>query len=242
MNRWGVAVVLQLLMVIPAMLMVPLMNEYLSAIYQGVDVNVVFAQSQYVGQFLWGFFGTIFFGVLATTAMMIAFASKTKISLAVALTSAVHQYIPVLYTSFLAGLAVVLALIPVQLLNYWYATMAYSGLTIDGSAVTALRAIMTIALVALMIPALIVVVWVMYAPLAVALKETAGGFTAIMFAKHKVHKHVWQIVWRMVGAIVLFQIVTISVSTLPVASFVVPFVMMILIIAFFVGLYKEIRA
>jgi hypothetical protein len=229
-------------MVVPALLMLPLIMEYQDAIDQGVDTNMALAQSVNIGTFLWGFFGTTLFGVLGSTAMMILFAAKKKVSLAVALTSAVRRYIPVLYTSFLSGLAIALAFLPAQLLNSWYMNTLSSGLVVDGSGMDALRIIIVIAVIALMIPPVIIAVWVMYAPMAVALKETTAGFTALMFAKNLTHKHAWQIVWRMIGALILFQVVSMSVSTLPIAWYAIPFILMILIVAFFVELYKEIRA
>ncbi len=100
---------------------------------------------------------------------------------------------------------------------------------------------MLIAVVALLIPAAIVATWVMYAPLAVALKASPSGFTALMSSKQLVHKHVWQVFWRVLGSMVLFQIVSVSVSTLPYASYLVPFAFSIIIIAFFVELYKELQ-
>lgn len=240
LDRWGVAVLLELLMIIPAMLMIPLIIEYISAMEQGLDTTAVLANSAYAGEFLFGFFGSIFFGVLGMTAMMIAFASKKKISLLVALTDAVRRYIPVLYTSVLAGLAVAVSFIPEQLLNYWYAAVR-STLPVSGAGLSALDITVFVALIALMIPALIVSVWVMYAPLAVALREVSGGFTALLFSKQIVHNHIWSLVWRIVGALVLFEVLSITVSSLPLAGVLVPFVLMILTIAFFVELYKELR-
>lgn len=240
LDRWGVAVVLELLMMIPAMLMIPLVIEYISALEQGVDTNLVLANSAYSGEFLFGFFGSIFFGILGMTAMMIAFASKKKISLLVALTEGVKRYIPVLYTSILAGLLVAVSFIPEQLLNYWYAAVR-SSLPVSGAGLSALDIVVFVALVALMIPALIVAIWVMYAPLAVALREVSGGFSALMFSKEIVHKHIWSLAWRIVGALILFEVISISVNTLPLASVLVPFLLMILTIAFFVELYKELR-
>ena len=81
----------------------------------------------------------------------------------------------------------------------------------------------------------------MYAPLVVALKAAPAGFTAIMFAKEAVHHHVWQIVWRMIGSMALFRIVSESVESLSYASYIVPFALSIIIIAFFVELYKELQ-
>lgn len=239
-QRWGIAVVLQLLMIIPALLMIPLALTYMSAVNLGEDVVTTIANSPYTVEFLMGFFGTIFFGILATTAMMIAFASKKKITLMVALTSAAKRYIPVLYTSFLAGLAVAVAFIPAQLLNYWYSAVGAS-LPVSGGGRTAVDVVVFVAVVALMIPAVIVSVWVMYAPLAVALKETPSGLTAILFSKAMVHKHIWSIVWRMVGVLIFFEAVSISVSALPIAGAVVPLILVMLTVAFFVELYKELR-
>ncbi|HSX24928.1 MAG TPA: hypothetical protein VLG69_03105 [Candidatus Andersenbacteria bacterium] len=239
-SRWGVAVVLELIMLIPAMLMIPLVLEYLSAVYQNVDTNQVLANSIYTGQFIWGFFGTILFGVLSMTAMIIAFAAKKPISLLVALTSAVRRYIPVLYTSILASLVVVLSFLPAELLQIWY-TALRSSLPISGSGLTAVDVVVLVAFIALLIPALIVSIWVMYAPLAVALKEVSGGFTALWFSKEIVQQHMWSLAWRVIGTLVLFEIVSLSVSVLPLAAVIVPFVLMILTIAFFVELYKELR-
>ncbi|MEO6077999.1 MAG: hypothetical protein ABIP54_04385, partial [Candidatus Andersenbacteria bacterium] len=73
-ERWGVVTLLQLLTVIPAFLMLPLALTYMSAMYQGVDTTYAVATSPYTVEFLIGFFGAIFFGVLSMTAMMIVFA------------------------------------------------------------------------------------------------------------------------------------------------------------------------
>ena len=240
LNRWGVAVVLELLMVIPAMLMIPLTLEYISAIEQGVDTNAVLANSIYATEFFFGFFGAIFFGILGMTAMMIAFAAKKKISLLVALTEGVKRYIPVLYTSILAGLTVAVSFIPAELLNYWYMAVR-DTLPVSGSGLAALDIVVFVAFVALLIPACIVSIWVMYAPLAVALREVSGGFTALLFSKQIVHKHIWSLAWRVVGTLILFEALSIAASALPIAAALVPFVLMILTIAFFVELYKELR-
>lgn len=240
LDRWGVVVVLELLMIIPAMLMIPLVVEYISALEQGVDTTAVLANSAYAGEFLFGFFGSIFFGVLGMTAMMIAFASKKKVSLLVALTDAVKRYIPVLYTSILAGLAVAVSFIPAELLNYWYVAVR-DTLPISGNGLSALDVVIFVAFIALLIPAFIVSIWVMYAPLAVALREVSGGFTALLFSKQIVHTHIWSLAWRIIGTLVLFEVLSITVSSLPLAAALVPLVLMILTIAFFVELYKELR-
>ncbi|OGY37383.1 MAG: hypothetical protein A3E36_03070 [Candidatus Andersenbacteria bacterium RIFCSPHIGHO2_12_FULL_45_11b] len=241
LSRWGTAVVLELLIIIPALLTIPLMVQYLSALSQGVDVFTVVEQSPYTGQFLIGFFTAIFFGILSMTAMMLLFTAEKKISLFVALTGAVKVYIPVLYTSFLAALLVAISFLPSEVLNFWYLSVRNTFPLSEGG-LAALDIVEFVAFVALMIPAFIVTIWVMYAPLAVALKETSGGVRALLFSKEVVRKHVWGVAWRMLGALVLFQVVSISVSQLPIAGVIVPFVLMILTIAFFVELYKELRA
>jgi hypothetical protein len=213
----------------------------MSAVYQGFDAAYAIATSPYTVEFLIGFFATIFFGVLSMTAMIIVFASKKKLTLLTALTSAVHQYIPVLYTSFLAGLVVAISFIPAHLLRYWYLAVQET-LPVTGSGLIALDLIVLIAIVALMIPACIVAIWVMYAPLAVALKETPSGMTALMFSKAVVHNHVWSLLWRVIGFVVVFNVLTISFSALPLAGAIVPFILTMLAIAFFVDLYKELRS
>lgn len=241
LHRWGSAVTIQLLMLIPGILMYPLLDEYATAIGEGVDPTSVFQTTSYGGAFVWGFFLLIFLGILTSTALMILFFAKDKISVVTALTSAVKRYIPVLYTSILCAIAIIGALVPSYLLNYWYYVSARAGFTLDASGLAALDAVILIAVVALMIPAAIVTVWLMYAPLLVAVKAVPAGFSALMRAKHLVYRHVWQILWRLIGSIVLFEIVSRTFQSLYPASLVVPYVLVIIVTAFFVEIYKELR-
>jgi hypothetical protein len=241
LSRWGSAVTLQLLTLIPGVFMYPLVNEYLDAVANNVDTASVFQHSPYVFQFVLGFVLLMLIGVFVAAATGVLFAAKKNVSLGVVFASTVSTYIPVLYTSILSGLAVMISLIPALAMNYWYNVFARGGSAVTGNAVLAVDAIVLIAIVALLIPAAIIATWVMYAPLAVALKTAPAGFTAIMHTKQLVAHHVWQLIWRMVGAMVLFQIVSASVSTLSYASYLVPFVLSIIIFAFFVEIYKELQ-
>lgn len=241
LHRWGSAVLIQLLMLVPGVLMYPLVIEYLNAIQNNIDPMTVFQTTVYGTTFVWGFGLLLFIGVLTTTALMILFAAGEKISFMTALTSAVKRYIPVLYTSILSAIAIIGALLPAYALNYWYYVAARTGLTLDGNGIVALDAVMLIALVALFIPAVILVVWLMYAPLLTALNTSPAGFTALVHSKRLVHGHVWQILWRIIGAGILFQVINISVQSLSLASFLIPFVMGIIAIAFFVEIYKELH-
>jgi hypothetical protein len=241
LSRWGVAIGLQLIMLIPPIFMRPLMNEYLSAVNQGIDPSFVYQSSVYGTQFIFGFFLLLFLGVLVMSATMILFAAKKKLSFMTVIKEAIWRYIPVLYTSVLAAFAVVVALIPAQALNMWYAAAARSGLDLSESGILAVDSIMVIALVALLIPAAIVAAWVVYAPLATAVKDAPAGFTAMMYSKHLVHGHLWPVFWRMFGSLLLFQVISRSVDSLPMATTLVPFVLAIVTVAFFVEVYKELR-
>jgi len=241
LSRWGNAVVIQLLTLIPGVLIYPLVSEYLVAVQNGDNTSALFANSPNGPLFLLGFLFLILIGIFVASATGILFAVRDKISLGKVFASTFSTYIPVLYTSILAGLAVLISLIPALALNYWYGVFALGGSVVSGSGLVAVEAIVLIAIVALLIPAMIVAVWVMYAPLAVALKASPAGFTAIMHAKHLVRHHVWQLAWRVVGTIVLFQIISGTVSTLMYASYLVPFVLSIIIFAFFVEVYKELQ-
>jgi len=241
LHRWGSALLIQLLMIVPGILMFPLMAEYLLALDAGTDPMVVFQTTVYGTSFVWGFALLLLVGVLTTTAQMILFAAQDKISFMTALTSAVKRYIPVLYTSILSAIAVIASLIPAYALNYWYYVAARSGLPIDGNGIIALDAVIMIAVVALLIPAAIIAVWLMYAPLLTAVKASSAGFTALKDSKNLVHGHLWQVMWRIIGAVILFQIISVSTQTLYLASLLVPFIAGIIAIAFFVELYKELH-
>lgn len=241
LHRWGSALVIQLLMVVPGFLMYPFVSEYIAAAAQGIDPTSVYQNSIYGGTFVWGFFLSLLVGVLTTTSLMILFVAQEKISFMTAITSAVKRYVPVLYTSVLCAIAVIGALVPAYALNYWYYTAARAGLTLDGNGIIALDAVVLIALVALLIPAVIVAIWLMYAPLVTGVKASPAGFAAMMNSKRLVHGHVWQVLWRILGAIVLIRIIGASVQSLYIASFFVPFILSLVAIAFFVELYKELR-
>ena len=241
LSRWGSAVVIQLLLLIPAVFMYPFVNKYLAVVSSGLNPSAIFTASPEVTLFLFGFVTLILTGAFISAATGILFAVKEKISLGKVIVSTLSTYIPMLYTSLLAGLAVIISLIPALLLNYWYGVFALGGAPVTESGLLAVDAIVLIAVVALLIPAAIVATWVMYAPLAVALKASPAGFTALMHTKHLVRHHVWQLIWRMVGSMILFQVVSASVSTLQYASYMVPFVLSIIIMAFFVEIYKELQ-
>lgn len=241
LHRWGSALIIQLFMIIPGILMYPLVVQYLQALQEGIDPAVVYQNSVYGVSFVWGFVLLLLVGVITSTALIILFAAQEKIFFITAIISALRRFVPVLYTSLLSAIAVVVALLPAFGLNYWYASMLRSGVAIDGSGIVALDAVVLVAVIALLIPAALVVVWSMYAPLLVALKASPTGFTAIMQSKHLVHGHLWQIVWRVLGTIVLFRIIGASVQSLNVASLLVPYVLAIVAIAYFVELYKELN-
>lgn len=241
LHRWGSAVLIQLLMIIPGILMYPLIVEYLTALNTGTDTAFVFQTTVYGTMFVLGFVLLLLVSVLTTTALMILFAASEKISFITALASALKRYIPVLYTSILSAIAIIGALLPAYALNYWYYAAARTGLTLDGNGIVALDAVMLIALVALLIPAAILAVWLMYAPLLTAINASPAGFTALVNSKRLVHGHMWQVLWRIIGAGILFQLLSISTQTLYAASVVVPFILAIVTIAFFVEIYKELR-
>ncbi len=242
LRRWGSAVLLQVLILIPGALMFPFASEYLIAIQNGVDPTGILQTSLYTSQFIVGYCLFILVEIFIAASTGILFAAQEKISFLRAFLGGIVRYIPVLYTTILSAFIVTLSLIPAFALNYWYASFAETGATtISDTGIMAVDLIVIIALVALLIPAFIIMVWVMYAPLAVALKAAPAGFTAIMFSKHLMHRHVWQVVWRMVGVMALFQIISASVSTLPYASYLVPFILTILALAFFVEVYKELH-
>lgn len=238
-HRWGSAIVLQFLMIIPGVLMLPFVVDYLSAIHNDIDPAIVFQESPYGVEFVIGFVLLLLLGVFTSAAMGILFATKEKPSLITVSAAAGLRYIPVFYTTILGALAVGISMIPAFALNYWYAAFARGGIDISNNGIIAVDAIVLIAIIALLIPAAIVSVWVMYAPLATALKESPAGFTALMFSKERVHGHLWQVLWRIIGSLVLFQIVSKSVSTLPIASYLIPLALSAIIMAFFVELYKE---
>src|SRR3989344_3717033 len=159
LHRWGSAVLIQLLMIVPGVLIFPLIVEYLLALEAGTDPITVFQTTVYGTSFVWGFALLLLVGVLTTTAQMILFAAQEKISFITALGAAVKRYIPVLYTSILSAIAVIGSLVPAYLLNYGYYVSARAGLPIDGNGILALDAIVLIAIVALLIPAAIVAAW-----------------------------------------------------------------------------------
>jgi hypothetical protein len=241
LHRWGSAVLLQGLTFIPGVLMLPLVNEYLTASENGLDTILLLQSSLYTGQFVVGVVLLVLIGIFITASTGILFAAKERVSFVGVVFTTLLRYIPVLYTSFLAALTVLVSLIPALALNYFYGSFAREGATVEGSGIVAVDAIVLIAVVALLIPAVIIATWVMYAPLATALKAAPAGFTSIMFSRHLVHRHVWQIVWRMVGSAILFQVVSASVRNLPYASSIVPFILSIIMIAFFVEIYKELN-
>lgn len=241
LHRWGVAVILQALTFIPGVLMLPLVNEYLVASENGLDTMLLLQSSLYTGQFVVGLVLLVLIGIFVTASTGILFAARKKISLREVVMSTLARYIPVLYTTFLAALAVIISLIPALALNYFYGVFAREGALVAGNGIVAVDAIVLIAVIALLIPAVIITTWVMYAPLATALKAAPAGFTSIMFSKHLVRHHVWQILWRMIGSMVLFQVVSASVRNLPYASSIVPFLLSIIVIAFFVEVYKELN-
>ncbi len=240
-HRWGSAVLIQLPMIIPGILMYPLIVEYLAALDAGTDPALVFQTTVYGTTFLWGFVLFLLVGVLTTASLMILFVTKEKISFMTAITSAVKRYIPVLYTSILSAIAVLAALLPAYALNYWYYVAARTGLTLDGNGIVALDAVIAIAIVALLIPAAIVAVWLMYAPLLTAVNASPAGFTALVNSKRLVHGHLWQVLWRIIGASILVQIISMSVQSLYLASSLIPFIMGLIAIAFFVEIYKELH-
>lgn len=221
--------------------MFPLVREYLLANASGINPDVVFRNSLYTSQFLLGFALLMLIGVFVAAATGVLFAAKKKVTLWSVLGSTAVSYISVLYTSILAGLVVILSLVPAFALNIWYINFARGEAVVYGNATLAVDVIVLIAVIALLIPAAIVTTWVMYAPLAVALKAAPAGFTAIMHTKHLVRHHVWQLIWRIVGSMALFKIVSESVAGLPHASYIVPFVLSIIIMAFFVEIYKELQ-
>ncbi len=241
LHRWGSAVLFQLPTLIPSVLMLPLATQYVIAVEQGIDPSIVFRNTSYAAQFWIGFILMILIGIYSASGMGILFAAKKKISFWTAAIAAAGRFLPVLYTTILTLLATLAAFLPAIALNWWYRSFARAGAPLSEGGIVALDAIIAIALVALMIPAAIVAVWVMYAPLATALKAAPAGFTSLMFSKHLVHGHFWQVFLKLVGSLVLFQVLSGSVSSLPYASTIVPFVLTIIIIAFFVELYKELQ-
>ena len=241
LHRWGSAVAFQALMIIPTVLMLPLVAEYIAAVSNGVDPTLVFQLTSYGPQFIIGFILLLLLGIFTASGMGILFATQEKISFWKAAVAAAGRFLPVVYTTLLASIVVAIAFLPAMALDYWYGMVVQSGLPDGDIGVVALNIVVVIALIALLIPAVILAIWVMYAPLATALKAAPAGFTSLMFSKHLVHGHFLQVFWKMLGAVILFQIITASVSSLPYAAYLVPFALNIIIVAFFVELYKELQ-
>jgi len=174
---------------------------------------------------------------MVKVALYATFASKQTIGARKALQIGAQRFPAFLYTEVLIAIFVFIALVPVLVLNYWFSVVGRELLnSVMPLAVTDL--LILIVAIFFLIPAFIVGIWLSFAQIISAI-DNKSGLTALTHSVTLIRPNFKPIALRMVGWTILTIIVSYMVSTMPLAHWLIPIILMLLGVAFVVVVYKE---
>lgn len=144
-------------------------------------------------------------------------------------------FAPYIWTEILVAVVVVVALLPGLLVGGWMLTASGQGALSSGTA-----ALTAVVAVALLLPGIGAAVWYAFAPLAVAV-GSKGGPAALALSSKLVRGHFWPVVARLLLWVIIQAAIARVVSPLPVLNWLVPYLVSLLGLAYFMALYQALR-
>ena len=241
-NRWATVVKLSLLPLVPLLFVLPALIDQSMLPPEnaaGLGANHTSQALMLIGML--GLLGSVILSTAAKAGIFITVARRDDLGARRALREGFRRFFPFLFTEILASLLVFLALLPFMFFTLWYTVGG--GRTMLGEPLTgeAVGILMFAALLLLLIPGLLFAVWFAFAPLATVVKDAPGGIPALRESFRLVAGHSWDVLARLGGGGLLYLAATIAVSPLPIANWLLPFLLALYGTAFFIVIYRELR-
>lgn len=236
--RWLDAVLIALTPLIPLLLLIPYIAERLFLRLNGAG-GVPSSLPAALG--LIGVFAAAVVSVIAKAALFILFRSPTRVRAADAIREGTRRFLPFLWTEALLSLLIAVALLPVALLVAWYSVLGRPRMTTDPASLFLADTATALGVLVLFLPALALSVWFAFAPIAAAVRDARGGVEALGVSAGMVRGAFWPLVGRLLAWTVLVLVISAVVSPLPIANWLIPFLLTLLGGAFLIVLYREFR-
>jgi hypothetical protein len=239
--RWRTAVKLALLPLVPLLFGVPFLLERSALLGSGgfgpADVRAS-PLTTTVALLAVAAYAVVSLALKA--GLFIALEAPTDIGARRALQRGFRRFFPFLWTELLTALLVAIAVLPTLLLHTWYTTVFRPEVT--GLVVRAVTdALAVVGILALFFPALALAVSLAFGSLATAIGEAGAGVVALQWSARVVRGQFAGVWKRLVGWSVLTLVLAAAVSPLPIARWLVPFLLTILSFTFLVTVYKDLR-
>lgn len=235
-NRWRTVIILSLLPIIPFLFTVPYLVELSQ--YQANELPPL--EGTTVTLFAIAFVAAISTFILreiSKAGIFVSLSEKENLGAKKSLQIGTKRFPAFLYTEILVVIFVFVSLIPAILVNYWFVNFGKAFFyPIMNQLVADILALLVVMI--LLIPAFIVGTWLSFASLISATSLT-GGFTALTKSVTIVRPVTKRIFKRLLGWIILASVASYVVSPLPVARWLVPFIILLVGTAFSVTVYKE---
>lgn len=237
-GRFRTAVLLSLLPLIPLLFLLPFLLEVSVLAASGEDpwATLPSALSAFAG--LLALIGFAIVSIPVRAGLYCTFAGSTPPSVRGAFRTGLRRFWPLVLTDILVGLLLVATLALAVVVHAWYGTVGRETSIANGTVVLAdLSALIVILLLSL--PALVIGVWFAFAPVATALSATSGGFPALQRSVDLLRGRSLPVFGRLLGWAVVSLSITAAVAPLPVAWWLVPFLLTMFGTAFLVVVYRE---
>jgi hypothetical protein len=238
--HWRTAVQLTLLALVSLLFFLPFVVERAAFLSGGPDTatlpNSAFST-------LLGLVAVVVFLLLSMTAkagIFIAFMKRGSMTMKVAFRGGLRILPSFLGTELLVAFLLAVSLLPAAGLALWYFTMGVT-MPLANPFQTTADLVSSIVMILFLVPAIALSMWLAFAPLAAAVGDARGGIPALRYSVDLVRGRAWRVLKRIFVWIIFSNALTLSVSPLPIAKVVVPFVLSLLGAAYLVVVYKELR-
>ncbi len=239
-RKWKPLVKMVVLPIIPFLFTTPYLMEYYSAQSYGENLTLNGAT---LTLFLIALVALLTFLILSEIVKVGIFAelsSSKYLGVRRSLKIGTERFFRFIYTEILVVIFLFVSMIPAFILNYWYEQAGRELLNRSGVPYSGTFIIVVFALL-FFLPSFILGIWLTFAPL-ISVVTKYRGMGALTHSVTITRPYFRQLIGRLVMWTVVFMAVVYSVKPLPIASIVVPLVMMLVGAAFVVTLFKEVHA
>ncbi len=239
-GQWTTAILLSLIPVIPFLLTIPYLLKYAYALQASPAPYIPIESTSILA--LIGLIGLVITAQISKAGLYILFSRGKGLTAKKAFKEGFQQFIPFVYTNILVLLTVVVLLIPALALHTWYGNSMRVSIDVGINGIIAIDLFVLAVVTILALPAIYFAISFTFAPIMVATKTAKGGAPALKESYTLVSKKIFPVLFRLIGWGILYVILTRITSTLLIANWLVPFLMMIIGAAFLVIMYKELKS
>jgi uncharacterized membrane-anchored protein YitT (DUF2179 family) len=236
--QWKTAVKIAVVPIVPLLFVFPFAVERAMLFVKSSSIQSISLFTTIVG--LLGLLAFFVVSFIAKAALYTAFVKGPRVGARHALVHGTRRFFHVFWTDVLIAILMAVALLPLFLTLGWY-TVSQRATIHDPSTLAATDALLLIIALFLTIPACVLAVAFLFSPLLAAVGESPGGIPALQQSFMIVRGQGRPILWRLVGWTLLSVAVSLIVSPLPIARWLVPFLLAIYGTAFLVVVYRELR-